>query len=95
MRQVMKLPMRTSTLVSTVILGLASIAVAHRHGEDMDMKMAAPEMPRPTLATSANTTVPNTYFNYGEHSGLLFTHILLMTVDWVFVLPIGELPTMS
>lgn len=93
MRQAMYLPMRTSALVGAVLLGLVSIAVAHGDDEDMGMNMGVPETTNPTVATSANTTAPSTYFNYGEHSGLMFTHILLMTIGWVFVLPIGEFTT--
>jgi hypothetical protein len=81
---------RFVTLVGVVLIGLVSVAVAHGEDEDMsmDMGMGRPEITKPMDATV--TAVPNTYFNYGEHTGLLLAHVLLMTIGWVFVLPIGK-----
>jgi hypothetical protein len=81
---------RSISRTSVVLLGLASIAVAHGHDEDMGMNMASTEASRPTLSTVAS---PETYFNYGEHSGLMMAHIVIMTVCWIFVLPIGMFVT--
>jgi hypothetical protein len=83
--------MRTKyvTFAVAALLGLASVAVAHGHDEDMDMKMGEPSMARPTITFGANATVPQTYFRYGEHSGLMMAHIFFMTIAWIFVLPIG------
>jgi hypothetical protein len=77
------------TFTSAVLLGLASVAVAHGHDEDMNMNMGEPSIARPTITSGANVTLPETYFRYGEHSGFLAAHIFLMTIAWVFVLPIG------
>jgi hypothetical protein len=77
-------------LAGAALLGLASVAVAHGHDEDMDMNMGEPSMAKPTISSGANVTVPETYLRYGEHSGLVMAHIFLMTIAWVFVLPIGR-----
>ncbi|KUJ14738.1 uncharacterized protein LY89DRAFT_735815 [Mollisia scopiformis] len=79
-----------SALAAAVLLGLLSVVVAHGHDEDMNMDMG---VARPTIvSTTAPPTsvpVPVTYWNYGEHQGLLTAHIALMTVAWIFVLPIS------
>ncbi|PQE31723.1 integral membrane protein [Rutstroemia sp. NJR-2017a WRK4] len=75
-----------NSLTSVALLGLASLAVAHGDDEpDMNMDMTA----------GSNSTVPvfdgedmNNYFRYTQHGGLMATHIALMTIAWVFVLPI-------
>lgn len=86
------LSQRIANLAVVVLLGLASVAAAHGHGEDMKMEMGEPAMSRPAIATTSVTpnTGPESYFQYAEHSGLLVVHILLMTVGWVFILPIGR-----
>lgn len=77
------------TLAGAVLLGLASVAVAHGHDEDMSMEMGASPMASPTINSTADVQVPDSYFRYGDHSGLMMAHISLMTIAWVFVLPIG------
>jgi len=83
------------TLAGVVLLGLASVAVAHGHDEDMSMDMGEPSIARPTLISAANVTVPDSYFRYSEHSGLMMAHIFLMTIAWVFALPIGVMLSIS
>lgn len=34
---------------------------------------------------------PPTYFSHSEHRALLFTHISLMVLGWVVMLPLGKL----
>jgi hypothetical protein len=80
---------KVPTLVGIILLGLLSFTAAHGNDEDMDMNMAIPVASRPTLVASANATAPATYFNYGEKSGLMLMHILLMTIAWIFILPIS------
>ena len=81
------------TFSGAVLLGLASVAVAHGHDEDMNMNMGGPSVAQPTTASGANVTFAETYFRHGEHSGLLGAHIFLMTIAWIFILPIGmQLP---
>lgn len=32
-----------------------------------------------------------TYFSHPDHAGVMYAHIILMVVSWVFILPIGTL----
>ncbi|KAI1501549.1 hypothetical protein F5X99DRAFT_418457 [Biscogniauxia marginata] len=50
---------------------------------DMDMDMTAEE-PKPDP-----DSYPPTYFSHPEHAGVMYAHIALMVVSWVFVLPIA------
>jgi len=79
-----------ATLAVVVLLGFASAAGAHGHDGDTNMEMAGPS--RPTIATASDNSDagPQSYFQYGEHSGLLIAHILLMILGWMFILPIGK-----
>jgi hypothetical protein len=85
---------RFATPAVVVLLGLVSVVGAHGHDGDMKMDMGEQSVSRPTIATISNTTDagPQSYFQYGEHSGLLVAHILLMTIGWIFILPIGKHP---
>lgn len=82
-----------STLAGAVLLGLVSVAVAHGHDEDMNMEMGDSSATRPTILSATSTAtsvpVPDAYWSYSEHGGLLTAHIALMTIAWIFVLPIG------
>lgn len=51
-------------------------------------------LPNGTLNMSsiATSSVPDSYFTYSDYSGLMMAHIILMTVGWLFVLPIGMEP---
>lgn len=83
------------TLASALLVGLLlSLAAAHGHDEDMNMDMSMSEPMRPTIASSLEPAdpIPPNYFTHPEHRGLLFAHIALMTIAWVFVLPVGEFP---
>jgi len=73
-----------------ILLGLASVAAAHGHDGEMNMDMSEPGPSQPANLAASDVAAPATYFQYGEHSGLLAAHIVLMTIGWVFVLPIGE-----
>ena len=33
---------------------------------------------------------PPTYFSLADHAGLMYAHIGLMTLAWVFILPVGK-----
>lgn len=77
-----------------VLLGFISSAVAHGHdeNEDMNMDMGGMSSTKPTIPTSSSGAMaePASYFQLKEHTGLIFAHILLMTIGWVFVLPLSE-----
>lgn len=75
-------------LAGALLLGLLlPLADAHGGDEAMNMDMSMPAPARPVV----NETVydPN-YFFHPEHRGLMYAHIALMTLAWVFVLPVGE-----
>jgi hypothetical protein len=83
-------------LAGALLLGLLlPLAAAHGHDEDasmamgMGMSMAEPAAPSPSA--TAEPAPPN-YFTHPEHRGLMYAHIGLMTLAWVFVLPVGECP---
>ncbi|KAG5656627.1 hypothetical protein KAF25_010180 [Fusarium avenaceum] len=72
---------------SALLLALLPIAVAHG-GESMGVDM--------TKRHGVNTTQPpkdehysDTYFSHTQHNGLIYTHIALMILSWVFLLPVA------
>jgi hypothetical protein len=73
----------------------ASLGNAHDHGDIDSMEMSTPSMAsaRPIIATSsaaAASHTPETYFRYEGSAGLMYAHIVLMIMAWMFVLPFGE-----
>lgn len=83
-------PTSFATLAPVVLLALASAAGAHGHDAEMNLETGLPSRPTLPSTSGAPNTGPQSYFQYGEHTGLLMAHILLMVVAWVFVLPIGK-----
>ncbi|KAK0610446.1 hypothetical protein B0T17DRAFT_511946 [Bombardia bombarda] len=82
-------PLATSfltALASAAVLGLIPGALAH--GDDMDMNMGEADKPKP------EDQYPPTYFALAEHGGLIYGHIALMVLAWVFVLPVAVLAVM-
>jgi len=79
-------PKPTELVAGGILLALLCPAavVAHDEGGDMAMGMAA-------VPTSSDATAPEptAYSQHSEHSSLMVAHILLMTLAWVFILPIG------
>jgi len=74
---------------------LALIPFALGHGDEMGgmdggmgMGMTT-DQPQPE-----DGSYPPTYFTHPEHKGIIYAHIALMVVSWIFVLPVGEcIPT--
>ncbi|TVY84342.1 putative membrane protein [Lachnellula suecica] len=87
----------SASLAAAVLFGLLSVVAAHGHDEEMNMDVAGPSTARPTIATTSATANagPESYFQYGGHSGLLIAHILLMTLAWMFILPIAVMFSIS
>ena len=63
----------------------------HRHG-DMALPVGA------SMASDLNSSIgnsmspaPESYFAYPHLSGFMVAHIVLMTIAWLFILPISEL----
>ena len=84
------------TLARALLLPLVASAIlvyAHEHSESTEVSaVSCTQSHNGTL--SSNITVPlmpQSYFTYGNHSGLILAHIAFMTLGWFFVLPIGAL----
>jgi hypothetical protein len=77
-------------LTGAALLSFLPAAIAHGHDEDMSMDIGMPKRPTIPSNSSSDVSEPLSYFQYGKHTGLMFAHIFLMTLAWVFVLPIGE-----
>lgn len=82
-----------SILTTALCTGFLLLAVAPAvlaHGDDMDM-----EMDMGAAMDVANTTAepekiyPPTYFAHPEHQSLILAHIVLMTLAWIFALPVA------
>ncbi|KAK1830542.1 hypothetical protein QBC39DRAFT_353831 [Podospora conica] len=68
-------------VASAAVLGLIPAALAH--GDDMNMEAGEADKPRPAAE------YPPTYFAHPEHQTVIYAHIALMVLGWVFVLPIA------
>ncbi|OAA54800.1 integral membrane protein [Niveomyces insectorum RCEF 264] len=84
----------SSLLLGACVLALAP-AVVLAHGDDEPTNMDGMGGMGAVDAVSTNTTdapkpeasYPPTYFAHPEHRGMMYAHILLMTLGWVFALP--------
>jgi hypothetical protein len=84
------------TLTTTILLfGLASLALAHGH-DDGEMLSSGGDSGLNEAAHTASFIDPDSpdmgppnYFRHSEHSGLMLAHIVLMSVGWIFILPLG------
>lgn len=86
--------MKTISLHSALtllLLCLLSVALAHGHDEGEAMDVSGGEMGHNTTPNPSNATDsgPPSYFRHTEYSGLMLAHIVLMSVGWIFILPIG------
>lgn len=78
-----------SVLASVAVLGFVPAALGHGSdmdmgiGVDTDMNMTADE-PQPDYS------YPPNYFALEDHRAAIYTHIALMVVAWVFMLPAGK-----
>ena len=74
---------------SAVVLGLLPVVLAHgEHGGHDDHGEVPPE------GIQDSPEYPPSYFSHTEHVGVIYTHIALMTLAWVFVLPLGKFQIM-
>ena len=81
-------------LVRALLLPLvASVILVHAHEDSASAEVGAVSCTQSHNATlSSNITVPlspQSYFTYGNHSGLMLAHIAFITLGWFFVLPVG------
>jgi hypothetical protein len=87
--------MRTSPQLFGICLGallfdLSSRAAAHGHDEaDMSTtSMGDYEHLNHSISDAIAMAKPS-YFRHPEHSALILAHIVLMSLAWVFVLPLS------
>lgn len=78
---------------AVLLLGLAAQAIAHggdHHGEApaMDMNMGADD-------GAEKPDYPPSYFDHPDHKAFVYAHIVLMTLSWVFALPVGMADTLA
>ena len=93
--------LRTAFTPATLcFLWAVGLALAHGHDEhsnaDMDMAQHMAHNPLSTAdlastSTNLSSTTPESYFTYPQHGSLMLAHIVLMTIAWLFVLPIGKI----
>ncbi|KAL8289923.1 hypothetical protein RB600_005082 [Gaeumannomyces tritici] len=78
------------------LLTLATAALAHGAGEgmrgrdmEMDMGHGHGHGHGEGAATPSHAAYPESYFSHPELQGVLYAHIAVMVVAWVFVLPVA------
>lgn len=88
---------RVVALASLLLLQTSLRVLAHDHavdGHGAEMVDATPVISMPNATTPVNMPGTSnsslTYFALSQHASLMLGHIILMTVGWFFVLPIGE-----
>ncbi len=83
-----------NALAGAMLLDLVSVALAHGHDENARMEMSncmnisEVACPHSSIFNSTETGSPS-YFRHPEYSGLMLLHIVLMSIAWIFVLPLG------
>lgn len=83
----------SSLLVGAAVLALAPTAVLAHGDEGMDMSMPMTKAPASSNMTSVK--VKPTYFSHPEHRSELYIHIAVMTLGWVFLLPIAVMLSLA
>jgi hypothetical protein len=84
-------------LTGSAVLLLAALPLVAAHGDEhahsgMAMDMGSIHINMTSAATTATTSpdVPHNYFRYPGFAGWMYAHIILMTIAWAVVLPIGK-----
>lgn len=71
---------------------LACVPAVLAHGDETDMEMDMAKTPAPTKPESE---YPGTYFSHPDHKAVIYAHIGLMVVAWVFVLPVAVMLSLA
>lgn len=74
---------RDSSIRWALALIALSLPTSLSHGDGHGGAMSEADLPKD------DSEYPPTYFSLSDHSGLMYAHICLMTLSWVFVLPVG------
>ncbi|CAK7272866.1 hypothetical protein SEPCBS57363_005365 [Sporothrix epigloea] len=102
MRSASRLLLTKALVMVALVLAIAPVVLAHGDDEGMNMEMessssldmteALPQAVNPTTNSTTDEAAivyKPTYFAHPEHAGLMYAHILLMTLAWVFALPVA------
>jgi hypothetical protein len=86
-------------LTGSAVLLFAALPFVAAHGDEhelsgMAMEMGSTHINITSVATAATTSpdIPHNYFRYPGFAGWMYAHIILMTIAWAVVLPIGKDP---
>jgi hypothetical protein len=84
-------------LTGLAVLLLAALPFVAAHGDEhahsgMAMDMGSTHINMTSAATAATILpdVPHNYFRYPGFEGCMYAHIILMTIAWAVVLPVGK-----
>ncbi len=91
-------PRNIILIITLALLGAIPLTLAHGHGDEsgegMDMGAATAVVMTSVLpSATANASDPATggsYFTYPSMGGMMLGHIVVMTIAWFFMLPIGK-----
>lgn len=81
-----------SSTAALVLLEAVPLALGQGH-DDQEGEMSgvgAPKILQMMSDTNSTIMSSQSYFTYPEHGGLVLAHIVIMTIAWFFILPIGE-----
>ncbi len=78
---------------ATLLLAPTTVLLAHGHDNHAGETANMGPVPNSMAAASMNSSSvsPQSYFTYSASSGFMLGHVILMTIAWFFVLPIGKL----
>lgn len=83
-------------LASSALLLLAALPLVTAHGDEhehsgMAMNIGSAHINMTSTPIVATTSaVPHNYFRYPGFAGWMYAHIVLMTIAWAVVLPVGK-----
>lgn len=74
---------------TALVVALTSLSTALAHSDDMEGGGQIGGHNTGNHTDSPQDNYPPTYFSHPGYAGLMYAHIGLMVVAWVFVLPVG------
>jgi hypothetical protein len=83
----LSLPSAARSLSSAVLVGLVLVPLALADGDHLHGAKAESQAHNDDSQNDAE--YPPTYFALADHANLIYAHIALMTIAWVFILPIA------
>lgn len=87
-----------SVTALVLVLGFLPLVLAHGGGHDegsMDsMSSGHDNQSHEADKPRDESEYPLSYFSHPDHVSAIYTHIALMTLGWVFILPVGKLESL-